>query len=1183
MTDTPGNGEREKRRERPTHWSHPVDERRRAGRARRFRRRRVVLAALVLLVAGLVGAYFYLTSDKQVEAFSERYLEDLLGTKVRIGRATFTPSEGLVLENLTVMPPPPFRDALVVAERVELRIDPLSFLRLSPQVTEIVVHRPRFNLVLWDEALWNFQALARARPLAAVEARQRPIVALEDGWVRIERKIAGETVYEHQMQVSGLLLPSETNADSFRFQTDVTSRTVHLSVASGLIDARTGALEFEGQASNVSLVPELYKSLPREAQRIWDRFEPTGSVNIKVLFDAKSGFRLGTDLTGVTFAYQHAGQVYRFENLTGRCAFSATTLALTDVQGLLNGSPIRLSGEVWGLDGDRLGMDLAVSGDHVGFEENRSTLVGLAPHMEGIYTWYSPQGQADVALRVRRSTDPDSQIAVSGTVFCRDDEMTYLNFRYRLDRIRGTIWFWPEGYVTEGLVGRHGQAQIMLMGAAWNPGPCVDAWVYVRGTNVPLDDDLRAALPQAQRDAYDQYSPAGATDLEVIVDRPPIRDIHPTVSVRMDLLGCDMKYAGFPYPVSDTRGQVNILPGRTEIVGVHGRHGQAKIALEGEVVPQEDGGQELHLKVRGEDIALDDDLAAAVPERERKVLQVFHLSGLADVEGTVVQGAETKGRLDYDLGIRLKGARMIYEAFPFLAEQVTGQVHLAGGSCRIESLAGYNSGSRIEARGWIDQREEDFALDLALTGQDVVLSEPLRGALGPEMRAIWSHLQPQGRVDINAHLSKEFGQKEVLKHHVLVTARDAQARFDMFPYPLEHVTGQMEFTGGEVRLHDIRARSGPTEFAIGGRISYDQGGPDLNLAIRTRGLRLEGPLRDALPEPLQRAFAILKPTGRADLNLDRVVYHQKGPNPAEASWTGSAILDEVGMEPGIKVAGMVGTAQLQGRWADGKVAVQGEMRIQQGKVADKEVSDMRLLVEKTEASATVNLKQVEGTFYEGRLEGSATINLAPGGKYAFNLAATEVNFERLLREGFRLEHNISGGRLRGTLGLWATGPDTKTMEASGYAYVDDARLYELPLVVRLLNVFRLNPDDRTAFQKARILYFVRGRQIILGDIRLFGRALDLYGAGTMAPDGKLDMVFLTGKRDDDPLVPALAELMEGVRKELLVVLVSGTLNEPKVETRSLSGLTAPFREMIALVKAQRERDAAARRKGLKGQ
>jgi len=1194
VSESAPTGEERPRRERPSHWAHPVDEDRRQARARTHRRRRIVLAVLLLVIAGLVGWYLYVTSDASVEAYAEEYL-GRLGIDARIGRATFSWGDGLVLEDLRIIPPAPFGEPVLAAKQVDLRIRPLSLLLRSPEVTEIVVHRPQITLVLVDEQRWNFQALSRKRPLADALGT-RPVVVLEEGTLRIERRIAGETVYAHQMVVSGLLLPSEGSPDRFRFQTDVKSQGVHLAVASGLIDTRTAALRFEGQASNVALTEELYRSLPREAQRIWDRFELTGpgnSVNVKVLFDEKDGFRLGADLTGVSFTHQYKGIPYRFENLTGRCAFSGARLTLTGVQGLVNGVPVRLDGEASGFDQERLVMDLAVEADRVDFEPCRASLVALAPETEAIYETYQPRGQFDVALRLRRPY-PDAPLEVTGVATCRDVEMTYSQFPYRLEHMRGTVRFGPDGFKSEDLSGQHGQTAVHLEGWAKNPGPLMETQVQVRATNLVLDEDLRAALAPLHRRLYDLYAPAGTADAEVAVYRAPERDAQPEIAVHLALVDCQFKPAGFPYLLTGATGEINIWPGRAELVEVRGRHGQARIAISGEVLSPP--GQELpevRLKITGQDVPLDEDLQQALPERERAVMQSFHLLGLADLEGTVTTGPETGGRLEYDLDIGLKNARMIYEPFPFQAEQLTGRLHLARGTCRVESLVGFNSGARIEARGWIEQRPDDYALDLMLNGTDVVLGEPLRGALGPEMRSVWSHLAPRGRVDVQAHLVKAFGPEEVIRHHVWVTARDVQMRLDLFPYPLEHVTGQLEFEGSEVRLHDVKARTGMTEFGLSGRIAYAKEGPELDLAIRTKGLRMEGPLRDALPGPLKKAFDIIHPTGRVDLNITRLVFRSAGPGSPTAGngepgtgnrdgtgptceWTGSAILDEVGASPGVKVASVVGTAELQGRWADGKVALQGRMRIQQGKIADFGLSETRLLIEKPAAASTISIKGIEGEFYGGRVEGFARLRLEPSTRYAMNVSAVDVDFERLLREGFRLEHNLSGGRMRATLGLWAKGPDAQDVEGAGYADVTDARLYELPPIVRVLGVLRLAPADQTAFEKGRVLYFLRGRRLYLGDIRLQGRAVSLFGAGILEPDGKIDMTFMTGKHNDDPLLPALSELGEGLRHELAVVVVSGTLVEPQVEVRTLSSLTAPFRELLNMVREQRRREAEAR-------
>ena len=1153
-------------RRRPTHWAHPVDERQRAARARQARRRRAILAVVVLAVATAAAFYYYLSRDERIEQFAEAYLENLLGTHVSIGRASFSLGHGLTLENLAVSAPPPFREPILTASQVNLKVEPLSVLMLTPEVTEIVVYEPHITLVQWDHETWNFQSLIRLRPAAAEAPRLRPVVALEEGTLRVVRKIGGEAVYQHRMAVSGLLLPSEADRHTFRFQTDLRSSEVHLAVASGLLDARTGALRFEGHASNVALTEPLYNSLPGEVQTIWRRFNPSGTINAKLLFDEQDGFRLAAELTGVTFAYPYGDLTHRFENLTGRCTFQPSRLVLEGVQGLMNGWPITLDGTVSGFDGEHLALALEVSADHVDAAECRPLLVGLAPHIDRMYRAYEPEGRADLDLHIRRDDRPDAGLKVTGDLTCRNMAMTYHLFPYRVESLRGTVHFSPEGYTVEELVGRHGEATMRLEGTATRPGPSVEARVRVRATGIQLDEDLRAALSERQRRAYDLYAPSGTADADVDIYRPGEEGARPQVTIHLTLRDAAFTYEKFPYPLRQTTGEILIAPDRTEISGVRGRHGDATITLAGELVGPPGAPASLSLRVAGTDVALDEDLKRALPERQRQTLEAFHLSGMTDFEGTLTRSPDTDGRLDYDLAIHLKGARMIYEAFPFLAEEVTGEVRLTPDSCRIEGLTGFNSGARIEAEGWIDQRPDDYAMDLTLSGRDVTLGESLRGALGPQVRSAWSHLSPRGRVDLRANLRKAFGPDEQVDHHVWVTMHDAQASLDMFPYPLEHVNGDLEFAGSEVLLHDLRARTGLTNFVLGGRIGYDEHGPRLDLSIRADGLRFEGPLRQALPDPLKKAFEVLKPTGRIDLNLERLRYLHEEDGTGRADWYGTAVLDEVGAEPGVAVEGVVGTAEVMGTWTAGAMALQGDMRIQQGQVAEKDFRDARLRLRKTADANAVAIHDVEGTFYGGRMEGSATIGLKAGGGYAIDLAVTDVDFERLLRDGFRLEHNIHGGTLRGTLGLRAVGD---RVEASGFLRVTDAELYEVPLLVRLINVFRLASSERTAFQKARVLYFLRGGRLILGDIRLEGRALDLYGAGVMERDGRLHLTFMTGKKNDDPLLPALSELMEGLRKQIVVVLVTGTLAEPQVEFRTLSAVTAPIREVLELVREQR--------------
>jgi hypothetical protein len=497
------------------------------------------------------------------------------------------------------------------------------------------------------------------------------------------------------------------------------------------------------------------------------------------------------------------------------------------------------------------------------------------------------------------------------------------------------------------------------------------------------------------------------------------------------------------------------------------------------------------------------------------------------------------------------------------------------GTCRIDSIVGCHGDARIEASGWIDQRQDDYAMDITLRGKDVTLDEALRGALPPSVRGAWTHIAPRGIVDIDARLTKALGPKERIVHRVKVVMRDAQARLDFFPYPLEHLTGLLDFEGSAVHLENLKATDGATEFGLSGTVTYGAHGPEIDLAIKARALRLDGPIRDAVPAPLKKAFALVHPTGRVDLDLEHFTYKPTGPETAEATWSGKALLDEVGLEVGVKAESLVGTAELSGRWTDQDVEIHSRLHLQQGKMADKVLSDVRLQIDKAADSADLTVRGIEGLFYGGRIEGAASVRLEPSVRYSLALSADGIDLEKVLREGFRVEQDVSGGKVKATLNLQARAGD-ETIEASGYVDISDARLYEVPLAVRVFNALRLASGDRTAFTSARVLYFMRGKRLILGDVRLNGPTVSLYGAGTVEPDGRLDLQFVPGGKDEDPLIPALSQLAEGLRKELVVVRVTGTLAEPKVEMQSLSGVTGPLKELLGLVQEHRGRQPPKR-------
>ena len=86
-------------------------------------------------------------------------------------------------------------------------------------------------------------------------------------------------------------------------------------------------------------------------------------------------------------------------------------------------------------------------------------------------------------------------------------------------------------------------------------------------------------------------------------------------------------------------------------------------------------------------------------------------------------------------------------------------------------------------------------------------------------------LNPSGTADAMVHLRVEAGKNDaVVPVAVVVDLRNMRAKVNQFPYPLNDLTGSVEWVPDKVRLVGIRGRAGDAIVDIDG--SVDIGKPD---------------------------------------------------------------------------------------------------------------------------------------------------------------------------------------------------------------------------------------------------------------------------------------------------------------------------------------------------------------------
>lgn len=1199
-----------------TVWHTLLDKPRLHHRARRKRRRHIRWFVLGMIVVALVGLYSYMTSDAQVERLVEQYLRGLFGTEVNLREAHFSVFGGLDLEGISVETEDD-AESLFRVDRLKLVHDPLLLLVGQLRVREIIALGPEINLVHRGQQ-WNFQKLMAdgAGPAGAAGPEQRPVIYVERGQVHVKQFDAdGNAVYAHSLNLSGVVQPDAARTGVFTFFTsELTTTGFRGNISSGVIDTNRGVVSFEGRAASVELSAELAETLPPTARRVWETFQPQGTVGLRVTFKevgGELGFNVEVTLGGVALTYHHRGRAFRLSDLTGQCVIKPTRLELLNVHGVLtatlpgpepddagaapdaadNAEPpapeevsvaVGLSGALTGLDSDSFGQELKVEVEDLDMARLRPVVAGMWPEADDFYREFRPQGRMDVAVSFHREPTPGAELEVSGKVKVKGGRTVYHLFPLPVENTWGEITLSSRRVRIEKMVGHHGASSVSTSGWIDDPGNPEGALeLRIVGRHVELNDEIEAALQRLNPASYEVYKslrPEGEVDVSVLVTYTPGNRGIMDTEVEITLLGNTVSYDGFPYRITGGRGTIAIGKTGTRI-DVAGRHGPADVTVRGTITGE--GEQTaVDLVIDARDVPMDEELAAALPEQQRETYRQYHLQGQADVRVHVTQSAETAWQPEHRATIDLQDVAMVFEAFPYPVEGIQGQMEIGPGGFVIRDLRGTNADAALACDGRVEHVGDSYTADLTVRGQNVLLDRDLRGALALVAPGLWDNISPEGRVDVVCRLVKDADPDAELRAEVDLVARDVSIVYRHFPYPLRHCRGRLRYDGRRVIIDGLENVEGATTIAVAGTIDLPpEGGVDSRLAVEASGLEVDPALIGALPSPVARGLEALAVRARMNINLPELTYaaDADGGN-LRIGWQGSAVVDNASMDLGVPVDRVVAYVKLAGQYAADHLTLDGTVDMPQGRVAGKEFRNLRAELHQAPQSDRIAITRLEADCYGGRLELESEGSLALGdpGGYGLSVLVRDVDFARFARESLGIDlGGGSGGRLSGEFALWGQEADPDSLQARARFHITDATLYELPLVVRLLNVLRLDPGAQS-FSEGEVRLFIRNRTYVFDRIMLRGGGLAVHGAGQMLQDGRVHLVFATGSGDDPGVVSALDELARGVMGELILVEVTGTVRDPVIRQHTLHGLTAPLRELAQIVREgnQQARESA---------
>jgi AsmA-like C-terminal region len=807
---------------------------------------------LLAVAAGLiVGGYLYFWLDDEIRRQVEKRLADhYTNLEVRVGRARFEQEHGIAIYDVRFFERPGGEggapilsiDKLYLAGNLQLE----TLVAGDLPIDQIIVRRAKLRAIRQPNRQWNVRALL---PLPSL-SEKTPVIKLEDTTLIVEdaaqQKSAAQTLQGINLTITPLK-PSHTAASiaPARFRVaggatglparemsvegeigttgadyDLSMSIRGLEVSSEMLAALPGVTLTEQYGADISGRADIKLRLSRDAAAR----PPAWSADVEFVRGRIAHASLPEPLTELSFRGTADAKRFHVARLTCNCGPASIVLA-GERTGWSQNAPLALAAKVSGLPlNDRL----------------RSSLPGSCANF---WQRFQPAGIVDAELRL---TFDGAHWRPQLSANCRGMSLTDIEkFPYRLQQTTGQVEYEPAG--TNG----PGKLRLNLSGLAAGQPVRIDAelaplagcaagnvdaalqqksstaphalgFLELSGSQIPLDEQLLAALPPKAEQLVRSLRPQGAVDFRFRAEWNDPAQPRAEVTQDITLKDCVIFYDQFPYPLRHVAGRVTQRNGTWTIHDVEGRgwNDATIVVCRGESIPQNDGFN-TNLSFRATNVALDDNLKLALPPAAQQAWDELRPQGRVDFTAhAVCEAGSSEPRVDVVLEPRERSVSLEPAAFPYRLEQIEGAATYSAGRVEFRNVIARHDHAVYSAAagswqptpgGWQIQLH-GFNADRLTPHRDLLV------ALPAHWRRTVERLHPSGTFGIyNSRVSfaKAHGSDQIAATWD-VNLNCQQATFGG-ELPLQSVTGGVHLVG----RHDGRSPHTAGELTLDSVVAKD--------------------------------------------------------------------------------------------------------------------------------------------------------------------------------------------------------------------------------------------------------------------------------------------------------------------------------------------------------------------------
>ena len=788
---------------------------------------------------------------------------------------------------------------------------------------------------------------------------------------------------------------------------------------------------------------------------------------------------------------------------------------------------------------------------------------------------FAPVGVADFAYKFAREAagwKREFEVRPRGVA------LVYEKFKYPVGDVEGTV----RRVVTHAgipdvridLRGKAAGESVTLTGQVHGDGPDPAVNLRIVGNNLPIDEKLIAAFPGRYPELIRQFRASGRADFVAEIVQKPGVNLSEN-EFRVDLREAAFSYKLFPYRLEKVKGTVVVKttsaeprpgepslerPERDDIV-LHkfvGVHGGGTVWLDGskQQVPGS-RDRKLVLRVGGNGCGLDDDLRKALAELKMEgAWNTFsprgNLAFQADLE--ILDRAAPPGRPDLDppfdaasdlkLTFNFSGPTVTPSFFRYEMTDLSGWLEYKNGRVDLAHFAGRHGDTRLKLAAGEVRFYPDGAVWANVGGLECkpfLVDSALVKALPGKLRSAVDDLKLRGSADLT------------VKHLVVLTPPDPPAG-GAIPPPEPLPIGPAVDAGRAIGA----GRAG----GVSPLLTPSNSG--LTPTARPFLARGQSPTPAAMAGPV---LPIITP--------DPVVY-----------WDAEVKLAGASLDTGIPWEDVFGGVACRGRYEGTHMGmVRGNVWLDRATLARQPVTATKAHVSadpqlpdplRPGQFLPIEMKfaDIAGSLFHGTVGGEARVVLGDPVRYELWLTAADVQLDEVARH-YKLGSDADlKGVAQAQLRLYSR-PDPKTgqplTEGAGKIDMPTGRMYNLPVLLDLVKVLKLQAPDKTAFEEAHVVFRIAGDRIKVDQLDLIGKAVCLGGSGELDASGeyvKFEFYTMWSQLLKQMINTPLGDLSAFLSKNLFKIKLTRENGELRYRPEPVPVVTEPAKAVADRLKSR---------------